>query len=82
MTDSSSDTEAATDMVKDLISASKDTPLTHMIRIGAFHMEIVPNEGIDIEKFFTETMKRIFKEFPEQSRFWKCSDETNGKHYG
>lgn len=88
MTASSSEVDATADMAAELIQAkidaaqNKDSSLTHMLRMGSFHMEIVPSEDINIEDFFTETMKRIFKEYPETSKFWNQGESVNGKHYG
>ena len=37
--------------------------MTHMLRMGNFHIEIVPNKNIDIEKFFEKTMDNLFDRF-------------------
>ena len=37
--------------------------MTHMLRMGNFHIEIVPNKDIDIEKFFEKTMDNLFDRF-------------------
>ena len=39
------------------------TQMTHMLRMVNFHIEIVPNNDIDIEKFFTKTMDNIWDRF-------------------
>ena len=51
MTDSSSSDMA--DMASELLSAKmeaakKEGQMTHVLRIGSFHMEIVPDETIDV----------------------------------
>ena len=59
MTDSSSDAEdieAIADMAGELIHtkmemAKRDTQMTHVMRIGTFHMELVPDSGINVEKY-------------------------------
>ena len=53
MTDLSSkdsDNNAMTDMARDLIEAKMDAArqpqnLTHLLKIGCFHMELVPNKN-------------------------------------
>ena len=86
MTASSSEIDSTADMAAELIHAKmeanrKESSLTHMLRMGAFHLEIVPSDDIDVEKFFTKVMERIFEKYPETSKFWKA-DAVNGKHYG
>jgi len=68
MTDSSSE---MADMAAELIStkvesARKDTQMTHVLRIGNFHMEIVPDKDIDVEKMFKETLSMLMKEYDEK----------------
>ena len=62
MTDSSSNNDAA-DLAAELISAKmesarKETQMTHVLRIGSFHMEIVPELDIDVEKVFGDTLDK------------------------
>ena len=68
MTDSSSDSYSQRDemaaMAGELMEAKMQATqarnqMTHMLRMGNFHIEIVPNKDIDIEKFFTKTMDNI-----------------------
>ena len=74
MTDSSSDSDSYSQrdemaaMAGELIEAKMQTQqarnqMTHMLRIGNFHLEIVPNKDIDIEEFFDRTMNNIFDRF-------------------
>ena len=68
MTDSSSD---MADMAAELIhtkveSARKDTQMTHVLRIGNFHMEVVPSKDVDIEKMFKETLSMLMKEYDDK----------------
>ena len=73
MTDSSSDTEeieAIADMAGELIHtkmelAKRDTQMTHVMRIGTFHMELVPDKDIDVEKIFNETLGKLMKKYGE-----------------
>ena len=65
MTDSSSE---EVHMAQELMEAKMAlgqarNQMTHMLRMGNFHIEIVPNKNIDIEKFFTKTMDNIFDRF-------------------
>ena len=72
MTDSSSDSYSQRDemaaMAGELMEAKMQATqarnqMTHMLRVGNFHLEIVPNQDIDIEKFFDRTMNNIFDRF-------------------
>lgn len=69
MTDSSSSDMA--DMASELLSAKmeaakKDGQMTHVLRIGSFHMEIVPDETIDVEKMFERTLKALMERYDEK----------------
>ena len=66
MTGSSSDNEDMVHMAGELIqakmeSAKKDTQMTHVMRIGAFHMEIVPDSSINIEQVFNNILDKLMK---------------------
>ena len=68
MTDSSSENEAMADMAGELMAAnmaaaSKRGEMTHMLRMGTFHVEIVPDSGIDVEEFFTKCMDNLWDRF-------------------
>ena len=68
MTDSSSENEALADMAGELMAAKmaaarKNGEMTHMLRMGTFHVEIVPDSGIDVEKFFTKCMDNLWDRF-------------------
>ena len=70
MTDLSS--EENIEMASELIEAKMAlgqarNQMTHMLRMGNFHIEIVPNKHIDVEKFFTETMNNIWDRFGKDS---------------
>ena len=73
MTDSSSEVteiEAIADMAGELIHtkiemAKRDTQMTHVMRIGTFHMELVPDKDIDVEKIFNETLGKLMKKYGE-----------------
>ena len=88
MTDSSSnDREDIANMAAELIqakvdSAKKDTQMTHMMRIGTFHMEIVPDSTIDIEKVFNNMMDKLMKEYGEKILTMNINQVADGRHYG
>ena len=74
MTDLSSNTEeieAIADMAGELIStkiemAKRDTQMTHVLRIGTFHMELFPDKDIDVEKIFSEMLNNLIQNFGEK----------------
>ena len=65
MTDSSSeDVHMAQELMEAKMALGQArNQMTHMLRMGNFHIEIVPNKDIDIEKFFTKTMDNLFDRF-------------------
>ena len=68
MTDAASENEAMADMAGELMAAkmaaaSKRGEMTHMLRMGTFHVEIVPDSGIDVEEFFTKCMNNLWDRF-------------------
>ena len=69
MTDSSSEEhQEMADMAGELMAAKmaaarKNGEMTHMLRMGTFHVEIVPDSGIDVEKFFTKCMDNLWDRF-------------------
>ena len=90
MTDSSSDSDSYSQrdemaaMAGELMEAKMQTAqarnqMTHMLRMGNFHLEIVPNKDIDIEKFFEKTMNNIFERFGKDAFEVKVSGMENMK---
>ena len=90
MTDSSSDSDSysqrdemaamAGELMEAKMQASQArTQMTHMLRMGNFHVEIVPNQDIDIEKFFDKTMNNIFDRFGKDAFEVKVSGMENMK---
>ena len=69
MTDSSSDNHnPVADMAGELMMAKMDAAsmkggMTHLLRLGSFQMEIVPNRDIDVEKIFKETIADLYDKF-------------------
>ncbi len=81
MTDSSSE---EMHMAQELMEAKMAlgqarNQMTHMLRMGNFHIEIVPNKDIDIEKFFTKTMDNLFDRFGKDALEVKVSGMENMK---
>ena len=67
MTDSSSETE----MVSELLAAKMETArsqtqMTHVMRIGTFHMEIVPTKDIDTVDLFNKTLDRLIEQYGDK----------------
>ena len=75
MTDSSSDSYSQRDdmasMAGELMQAKMDaarqnSQMTHVLRIGTFHMEIVPSKDIDVEKIFRDTISDLYDKYGEK----------------
>jgi len=98
MTDSSSDRvdkmdEASADMADmaaELIhakmeSAKADGHMTHVLRIGTFHMELVPDSGINVENVFNTMIDKLMKKYGEkllQINIQQIKADTEQRHYG
>jgi len=95
MTDSSSDNgeiEVIADMAGELIHtrmelAKRDTQMTHVMRVGTFHMEIVPDSGnIDVEKLFNKMIDKLMKKYGDKLLEINIqqlkSETTDVRHYG
>ena len=87
MTDSSSDREEIANMAGELIqakmdSAKKDTQMTHMMRIGTFHMEIVPDASINIEELFNNMLDKLMKKYGDKILTMNINQISDGRHYG
>ena len=70
MTDLSSKEEVG-EMAAELLNAKidaarKETQMTHVLRIGTFHMEIVPDKSINIEKMFEKTLKALMEKYDKE----------------
>ena len=71
-------------MAGELIQAKMDmarqnTQMTHVLRIGPFHMEIVPSKDIDIEKMFKSVMDDLHKKYGDKII---SLTEQQQRHYG
>ena len=70
MTDSSSKGESpeVAQMAGELFQAKIDAArspqtMTHLLQLGSFRMEIVPDRSIDIEQVFKDTIADLHKKF-------------------
>ena len=71
MTDSSSDAPADAAMLNELLhakmeSARSQTQMTHVMRIGTFHMEIVPTKDIDTVDLLNKTLVKLIQQYGEK----------------
>ena len=87
MTDLSSEprNEDMANMAGELIQAKMDmarqgTQMTHVLRMGSFHMEIVPDKDIDVEKMFKDIMADLYEKFGD--KILDGSIEPQQRHYG
>ena len=81
MTDSSSeDMHMAQELMEAKMALGQArNQMTHMLRMGNFHIEVVPNKDIDIEKFFTKTMDNLFDRFVKDALEVKVTGMENMK---
>ena len=96
MTDLSSDEpeiEAIADMAGELIHtkmemARKDTQMVHIMRIGTFSIELVPDKSIDPEVIFTKILDKLIKKYGEKlleisiQQIKQEDSMDRGRHYG
>ena len=89
MIDSSSElpdkTEIA-EMAADLFQAKMEAQAaknsggqTHMLRIGQFHLEVVPDKDIDVEKIFEKILSDLFERYGDKLLI-KNMQEDRGMH--
>ena len=92
MTDSSfeKEKEVMADMAADLIetkleNAKKDTQMTHVLRIGTFHMEIVPDAKIDVAEVFSNALDKLMDKYGDkllEISIAQLKQENAQAHYG
>jgi len=96
MTDSSSDEpeiEAIADMAGELIHtkmemARKDTQMVHVMRVGTFSLELVPDKGINPDEVFNKVLDKLMDKYDEkllEISIQQIKQEDNmdrGRHYG
>ena len=81
--------EVIADMAGELIQAKmdiakRDTQMTHVLRIGTFHMELIPTDEVDVREMFNEILDKLMEKYGD-----KLLDATgahppapDGRHYG
>ena len=88
MTDLSSkgepDRSAMASMAGELMQAKmdgarKETSNTHILHVGTFHMEIVPDKDIDIAQVFKEVLDDLYEKFGDKLI---AEPEGEQRHYG
>jgi|TARA_R100000656_G_scaffold119981_1_gene94054 hypothetical protein len=90
MTDSSSKkNEEMANMAAELLTtkmeaARKDTQMTHILKVGTFHMEFVPDKNINVEKAFKETLSMLMDKYGDKLLNITISqlNEKGQVHYG
>tara|TARA_R110000744_G_scaffold264321_2_gene378612 strand:- start:527 stop:796 length:270 start_codon:yes stop_codon:yes gene_type:complete len=89
MTDLSSSKEEMADMAAELISAKMDSArskseMTNVLRIGSFHMEIIPDRDIDIREMFNEVLDKLIAVYGSELLEINLQDlaEKKMNHYG
>tara|TARA_R110002020_G_scaffold9593_5_gene37651 strand:- start:11839 stop:12096 length:258 start_codon:yes stop_codon:yes gene_type:complete len=67
MTDSSSDEQMVGELLQaKMETARSQTQMTHVMRIGTFHMEIVPTSDIDTVELFNNTLDKLIEKYGEK----------------
>ena len=59
-------------------SARKDGSSTHILHVGSFHMEIVPDKDIDIAKIFKDVMDDLYEKYGDRL----ITAEAQQRQYG
>jgi len=85
MTDSSSKDELA-DITAELIhskmeNARASTQMTHVLRIGSFHMELVPAPEIDAKEMFNEILDKLMDRYDDKLLEGHV-EKSEQRHYG
>ena len=58
--------------------ARKGSTSTHILHVGSFHMEIVPDKDIDIAKIFKDVMDDLYEKYGDRL----IATEGEQRHYG
>ena len=85
MTDSSSKDDLA-DITAELInakieSARQSTQMTHVLRIGNFHMELVPESEMDVRGIFNEILDKLMEKYEDKLLEGQITPKEQ-RHYG
>ena len=60
-------------------AARSDSNSAHILHVGSFHMEIVPDKDIDIAKIFKDVMDDLYEKYGDRLI---QSVEGEQRHYG
>tara|TARA_R110002050_G_scaffold149399_1_gene275862 strand:- start:58 stop:324 length:267 start_codon:yes stop_codon:yes gene_type:complete len=88
MTDSSSkNREDLADITAELINtkienARQSSQMTHVLRVGSFHMEIVPEPETDVRAMFNEVLDKLMNRYEEKLLEGDAGGTKEQRHYG
>jgi len=67
-------------------AARRDTQMTHVLRVGTFHMELVPDNDINVERIFDKMIDKLMKKYGKKLLEINIqqvkSDTADVRHYG
>ena len=67
-------------------AARRDTQMTHVLRVGTFHMELVPDSDINVERIFDKMIDKLMKKYGDKLLAINIqqlkSETTDVRHYG
>ena len=73
MTDSSSNVDKGemAELAADLFQAKLEAKeasrgMTHLLKIGQFHIEIVPNNKVDVAELFDDILAKLYKRYGDK----------------
>ena len=86
MTDLSSKDDLA-DITAELINAKietarQSTQMTHVLRIGSFHMGIVPEPEMDVQSIFNEILDKLMNKYEDKLLEGHIENTKEQRHYG
>tara|TARA_R110000824_G_scaffold47416_7_gene135068 strand:+ start:581 stop:823 length:243 start_codon:yes stop_codon:yes gene_type:complete len=66
-------------------SARKDSQMTHMMRVGTFQLELVPDKSISVDKVFHEMLDKLMDKYGDkllEVTVAQIQNPEQGRHYG
>ena len=86
MTDLSSKDDLA-DITAELINAKietarQSTQMTHVLRVGSFHMELVPEPEMDVQVIFNEILDKLMERYEDKLLEGHVENTKEQRHYG
>ena len=66
-------------------AARKDTQMTHVMRVGTFHMELVPDAKINVAEVFSEALDKLMDKYGDKLldiNIAQLKTEATQAHYG